>query len=605
MNGRHDQPSQAVKPPSNLPLSDEAIGARIRELAVAWQLPEEAHDARAWSDRVRRTDSTRPGLPGFGRVLTAGAIAVVLTIAGAAFAVWLGLPGHGGPTSGVSASPRSTSSSRPRPTINPATLYSAPPTTTPGPTLPAYALTGQPLPSEQVIVQAGGGLALFDIGSGHLTSLAPPTNPGFDQLFALPQGGFLCACIGTVTGLDPVTQAARSTVTVTLRWLDAGGQPTHSLTLPSHLGRADPAVTAEPDHATATASLSPDGTSLYVGWVVERPPVWQAGIDVVDLATGKIVQSIALPDLPDQVAAESAIVGGATVTFAPGGRVALIERFISYGSTSARDSWHGTAPVQANRLGSISVLAPRVNGLDDGQCPGQSGEAGFINATTLFEICNTSSGSILRRTDLAGHPLGDTALGANAAGGAGLGIAFDRADGRLFAWDPFGRQLIRVDLASGQITGQVTLSVQASTDPLTAVGRLLGRWLAPTVVAKVFLSPSIILTPDGSRLFLIGTEATDPLSPTVGSTGVWVIDPSSLATTAHWAPEADYISLALNADGSLLLAAGMPGADAAGTSNNQDASVTIYDISTGAIRAIAGQVQSNAVGWLLFPEPSP
>ncbi len=292
------------------------------------------------------------------------------------------------------------------------------------------------------------------------------------------------------------------------------------------------------------------------------------------------------------------------MTFAPDGRLALIERFISYGSTSARDSWHGTAAVLANRLGVISVLAPRANGLDDGVCPGQAGEAGFINATTLFEICDTPSGSILRRADLAGHPLGDTNLGPNTAGGGGLGVVFDRARGRLFAWDPFGRQLIRVDLSSGLITGKITLGAQASLDPLTAAGRLLAGWLAPTAVAKVFLSPSIILAPDGSRLFVIGTQATDPLSPETGSTGVWVIDPSSLATAAHWAPQADYISLALNADGSLLLAAGMPGADAAGTPSDQDASVTIYDSSTGAIRAIAGQV-SNSAGWLLFPVPSP
>lgn len=606
MNGRHDLPSPATKPEVDQLLTDEAIGGRVRELAAGWQLPLGAQGARSWSDRVRRTDARRRGWRGFGRILTAAAAtAVALTIVGAAFVVWLGLPRQTGPSSGVAASPARTASPRPRPTVDPATLYSAPPTTTPGPTLQAYALTGPPLPAEQVIVEAGSGPALFNIGTGRLGSLAAPTNPGFDQLFALPQGGFLCACIGTVTGLDPATQGARTTVTVTLRWLDADGQPSHSLTLPGYIGRADPAVTAEAVHAAVSASLSPDGTTLYVGWAVEHPPAWRAGIDVVDLARGQIVQSLALPDLPDEVASTSANVGGATVTFAPNGRLALIERFIWYAGAAARGSWHGTAPVQANRLGSIAVLAPSVNGIDDGSCPGASGQAGFINATTLFAICDTSSGSILRRADLSGHPLGDTALGVNTAGGAGLGIALDRVHSRLFAWDPFGRQLIRVDLASGQITGQISLAAQAATDPLTAARRILAGWLAPAAVAKVFLSPSLILSVDGSRLFLIGTEATDPLSPKVGSTGVWVVDPASLATTAHWAPEADYVSLTLNEDGSLLLAAGMPGADAAGTSNNQDSSVTIYDAKTGAIRAIAGQVQSNSLGWLLFPVPSP
>ena len=93
--------------------------------------------------------------------------------------------------------------------------------------------------------------------------------------------------------------------------------------------------------------------------------------------------------------------------------------------------------------------------------------------------------------------------------------------------------------------------------------------------------------------------------PGAGSTGVWVFDASSLQAVAHWAPVADYVSLTLNRDGSLLLVAGMPGADAAGNSNDQAASVTIYDAATGAVRAIAGQVQANSAGWVMFPSRTP
>jgi hypothetical protein len=93
-----------------------------------------------------------------------------------------------------------------------------------------------------------------------------------------------------------------TTVTVTLRWLGADGTPRRSVTLPTYVGRADPTVSNEPDHAGVTASLSPDGTTLYVGWVVEQPPVWHGGIDVVDLAAGQVVQTLSLPDVPNQVA---------------------------------------------------------------------------------------------------------------------------------------------------------------------------------------------------------------------------------------------------------------------------------------------------------------
>jgi hypothetical protein len=140
-----------------------------------------------------------------------------------------------------------------------------------------------------------------------------------------------------------------------------------------------------------------------------------------------------------------------------------------------------------------------------------------------------------------------------------------------------------------------------TNDPLADAAHALARWLAPSVEAKVYLSPSLVLSADGSRLFAIGTAATDPLTPAGGSTGVWVFDSTTLGVVDHWAPDADYVSLGFNHDGSLLLAAGMPGTDAGGTQSDQGASVTIYDAATGAIRAVAGEVGAAIGGWVTFP----
>jgi hypothetical protein len=38
-----------------------------------------------------------------------------------------------------------------------------------------------------------------------------------------------------------------------------------------------------------------------------------------------------------------------------------------------------------------------------------------------------------------------------------------------------------------------------------------------------------------------------------------------------------------------------------GNSSDQAASVTIYDAATGAVRAIAGQIDCNCAGWVMFP----
>ena len=596
MNGRSDQTS---------PASDEAMGVRIRELAAGWQMPTGAEDVRSWRDHAQRADARGRGWRGFGRTLTAAAvIAIALTVVAAAFVVWLRLPGENGPTSGVTVPSSASASARPRPTIDPRTLYSAPPTTTPNPTLPAYALTGAPLTPELLSVDAGSGPALFDIATGQLSSETPTTGLPYAQLFALPDGSFLCACATTQRALGTSGIEMQSTV-LTLRWLSADGSAGRTVTLPPYAGRADPAVGSEGDHAVVTASLGPDATTLEVGWAIEAPPLWRSGIDVVDLATGHVVQTVTLPNASDHAGTVAAGVSPPSITFAPDGRLAMIERFGWPGVGGAdQSSWHATATFSAGRLGPPVPVASGAAGLDGtATCSAFDGPAGFTGgSTTYYTICTDANGSLLRRVDRAGRPLGDTRLTETLSASAGLGVVVDQARDLLYAWDPFAKSLLRVDLQSGKVTGHGALPVAATPNgPLADAANALAGWLAPSVEAKVYLSPSLVISADGSRIYAIGTAATDPLTPAGGSTGIWVFDSTTLGVVDHWAPDADYVSLGFNHDGSLLLAAGMPGSDAAGTNSDQGASVTIYDAATGAIRAVAGEVGSAVGGWVTFP----
>ena len=556
-------------------------------------------------DRPSSRDRSGRSFRGFGRVLTAAAaIAIALTVVAAAFVVWLGLPGQKGPTSGVTVSPPSTASARPRPTINPATLYSAPPTTTPNPTLPAYELTGTPLATEQVIVNAGSGPAFFNIATGQLSGETPTTELPYAQWFALPDGSFLCACATTQRALDTSGIEMQSTV-LTLRWISVDGSAGRTITLPTYVGRADPAVGSEGDHAVVTASLGPAATTLEVGWAIESPPSWRSGIDVVDLASGQVVQTVTLPSASDHVGNVSAGVSPPSLTFAPDGRIAMIERFGWPGVAGAnQSSWHATATFSSGRLGPPVPVASGAAGLDGtATCSAFDGPAGFTpGSTSYYTICTDANGSLLRRVDRAGRPLGDTRLTETLSATAGLGVTVDQARELLYAWDPFAKSLLRVDLQSGTVTGRGTLPAAATmSDPLADAAHALARWLAPSVEAKVYLSPSLVLSADGSRLYAIGTAATDPLTPAGGSTGVWVFDSATLGVVDHWAPDADYVSLGFNHDGSLLLAAGMPGTDAAGTQSDQGPSVTIYDAATGTVRAVAGEVGAATGGWVTFP----
>jgi DNA-binding beta-propeller fold protein YncE len=172
------------------------------------------------------------------------------------------------------------------------------------------------------------------------------------------------------------------------------------------------------------------------------------------------------------------------------------------------------------------------------------------------------------------------------------------SDGQvLYSWAPGSSTLTRLVLDTGERIDQRLDNGTAAVDPLTA----LGGWLAPSAAAKAILRGAVLVSPDGSRVYVLGTEAADDVRAPAGSLGIYVVDASTLRVIDHWAPSADFVSLALNADGSLLYAAGLPGVDAAGApSLAQEASVTVYDTATGAQRLIAGRLGQ---GMLSFPGP--
>ena len=166
-------------------------------------------------------------------------------------------------------------------------------------------------------------------------------------------------------------------------------------------------------------------------------------------------------------------------------------------------------------------------------------------------------------------------------------------DGRaLFLWNPSGRALTRVDLVSGEVrTGTATA---AAPGPLAAIG----RWLVPSAEAKVLLSAAIAVSPDGSRVYALGITGGARGDAFAGSAGILVFDASSLTVLATWPPTADFVSVAVSADGRSVYAAGSPRFGADGRATSQPASVTVFDAATGNVRLIAGELGR---AMLLFP----
>ena len=91
----------------------------------------------------------------------------------------------------------------------------------------------------------------------------------------------------------------------------------------------------------------------------------------------------------------------------------------------------------------------------------------------------------------------------------GFGVNAARNGSDLFLWDPQARKLVRYDLATGRsdsVTAPSTGALDGPLDTLAALGRTIGRWLAPTAAAKIFLQPAIAISEDGTTLYALGID---------------------------------------------------------------------------------------------------
>jgi hypothetical protein len=573
---------------------DEELGALVRDLARDWTMPPQRLGEPGWHERVRPAAVDRRGSPVRWAVRTTRAIgaALVATLVLALVAVLLTLPrtAPAVPPTSAAAVPGGT-------TVPTASPPSATPPATPAATpLPALERIG-PLPSpSRLVVGTGGAYQVLDLATGSLGSPFNAPADTYSPLLARPGGGFVL--LATASFSTPTADGVR----VTLRTYDAQGHPLTSF-VPggsggTFAGRIDPhALVAASDQgasASLDGSLSGDGRLLYLGWTERLPPVWHSGIDVVDLTSGKILQTVRLPDVASNQAGAAIYPWAPHVVEAPDARHVVIRATVVAQATAVSAWW--SAPLGGGRIGSLTPFATGPGTL--GTCAETSMAEGFANDAAYFAVCGQPGDpAVLRRVDLAGRPLGDTTLPGLSGGQlpGEVAVVLDRGRGRLYAWGPFAATLVAVTLADGRVVGTAILPRPSAVggDPLAllgSLGREVGRWLAPAAAAKMYLQPALALSPDGTRLYALGVNGTSPLDVSAGSSGVWVFDTASLAVVGHWAPTADYISVAVSPDGTVVYAAGMSGVDAAGTQGAQQASVTAFDARSGAIRVIAGRL---------------
>ena len=563
---------------------DATIEQLVRDVAGEWTMPPVRLDAPSWRERVRSGRSRRLAAAGgwFGRLGQAATAAVTLTVVAALVAVVLTTPRN---QPGKSPEP---SGGRPSPSAGAAQA-------TP---LPRIQITGDgPNPAVVVMRSERGDFSRVDLTTGLVNG--PLTGKSYSsQLRVGADGSMLCLCVaesGSIGGMP-------TDITVTFDRYDARGKLQSSTAIKQFSGEPDPRdesvfIPERPSHVRSAIAFSDDGRYGFVGWSLRAHPVWRSGVLVVDLSNGQIVGRL---DLPDSTDGED---NTRRVTDAP-----RVVGMIHSGAVLIARGWYSWSPpassapsfTSENDVFSASFDGGRIANAKPVPTASDCGPA-VVRAGSLpegaFWLACTDGGprlTVIRRLGPDNSLLGDVRISGEA------GIETDptamSADGsKLYVWDPASGTVTRVDLASGdKTTGKGIASVE-EPGPLAA----LGNWLAPAAAAKSWLRGALAISPDGTRIYAIGVKGGETEHQMAGSAGVFVFDAATLAPITVWQPTADYISVAVSADGRLVYAAGLPGVDArGGIKIAQQASITVFDAADGSIRLIAGQLGGDALSFL-------
>src|SRR3954468_18704050 len=259
-------------------MNDDRLADLVRAAATDWTMPPQRLDHTTWRDRVvvSRPRRARGRVPRLAIPL-AGAVAV--TVALAFTAVWLDGSRRSAVT-GASPSPTGASAATSRPTAS-----------------DGKAIVNGALPDPaSVLVAAGENYRVADLSAGRLGPDVFGRHSGPKTVVARPGGGWLCVC-GDWDGSDRSGPPSR--LTVTIATAAALGLPQSETTIRQTVGRVDRALpsAAQEELVDGHATISPDGRFAFLGWSVRDGADWKLGIDVIDVAAGRLIGSSGLPNL--------------------------------------------------------------------------------------------------------------------------------------------------------------------------------------------------------------------------------------------------------------------------------------------------------------------
>jgi hypothetical protein len=463
--------------------------------------------------------------------------------------------------------------------------------------LPDFKVFGDPAPAGHLLLN-GDGPRLVDLMTG--TVKRPFGQASANHMFEHAGGGYLCVCVDR-SGFDVERHSVR------LKELDTAGRVTGETPLAVYEGRRDPKGSGDQgDSVLVIPAGSPDGKLLFVAHATRVPPEWRLGVDVIDPATSRIVSRIDLGKGPSNDGHGRNAFAWVTALAAPDGRHVLFTTLTNDAEGSdTRRTTRWLADIDANSVGQAQRLTGAPDSFDDPAC--RDAGVGFAGATMVYAVCSTSQNSdhlLIRRATTDGRMLPDVDL-SSLGGFEAQGRLVNSSEGIVYLWDPFAWRIARVDLNAGRLEGVETIdrkaiSGSASTGGiLEGIARAVGNWIAPTAAAKVYMDPALAFSPDGSRIYALATTASNLTEGNAASAGVLVLDAGSLRLVGHWRPLADLVSIRVSEDGRFVFAVGSSGGNESG--DRWNASLTVYDASSGAVREIVGNLGD---GWLIFHNPS-
>ncbi len=350
----------------------------------------------------------------------------------------------------------------------------------------------------------------------------------------------------------------------------------------------------DPVAVDAQVTTSRDGRLAFVGWSQFTPETgWETGVDIVDVATLETLETVTLPaPTPAAVGDGPWVRNAPEVALSPSGDRLLLSSFwylwsndenIPSGVDFWTVTWDGSSAGEAAAAGST----------ESPTCSAQG--RGFIDDQRFYVSCWTGRDPVVERRDLAGAVIDRTEI----TGAGGSQPELRPIGDALSFWDPFNLRIDRFDLLTAERTrGEAPRPTSRSDeDMMASIARRIADGLVPTAVAKILLQPALTVSPDGTRLYALGSRLG---GNEIGSSGVFVFDARTLEPIDHWDPTADFESIAISADGAFVYAAGAPDYDPNGGPALAPASITVYSTADGSVRLIAGDLGDSNI---VFTDP--